>query len=195
VCVVYVCPSRSKIAKLFLSVRSTQFPFKFNILFKKEYSNLLGPKILVCATLSLWNSHCLNMAKSMAEKTQLGVIIKIMIHSLYCRPSSESHSDSPPAHFSLKPSWELFVPHYLKHFTCLLMSMETSSRIFSKRKFFLILVSRNRKFACSMQILLSQVFLCGKSHRIHVLTVCTVRLILIVSTRYIHPSLEIYRPS
>ena len=35
-----------KIAKLFFSVRSTQFPFKLNILFKKIYSNLLGPKIL-----------------------------------------------------------------------------------------------------------------------------------------------------
>ena len=35
-----------KIAKLFFSVRSTQFPFKLNILFIKKYTNLLGPKIL-----------------------------------------------------------------------------------------------------------------------------------------------------
>ena len=35
-----------KIAKLFFSVRSTQFPFKLNILFKKTYINLLGPKTL-----------------------------------------------------------------------------------------------------------------------------------------------------
>ena len=35
-----------KIAKLFFSVRSTQFPFKLNILFIKKYINLLGPKTL-----------------------------------------------------------------------------------------------------------------------------------------------------
>jgi hypothetical protein len=36
------------VRQLFLSVRSTQFPFKLNILFKKKYINLLGPKILRC---------------------------------------------------------------------------------------------------------------------------------------------------
>ena len=35
-----------KIAKLFFSVRCTQFLFKLNILFKKKYINLLGPKTL-----------------------------------------------------------------------------------------------------------------------------------------------------
>jgi len=35
-----------KIAKLFFSVQSTQFPFKLNILFIKKNINLLGPKTL-----------------------------------------------------------------------------------------------------------------------------------------------------
>ena len=46
---VYVCMyvrHAQKIAKLFFSVRSTQFPFKLIILFIKKYINLLGPKIL-----------------------------------------------------------------------------------------------------------------------------------------------------
>ena len=46
---VYVCMyvrHAQKIVKLFFGVRSTHFPFKLNILFKKKYSNLLGPKIL-----------------------------------------------------------------------------------------------------------------------------------------------------
>ena len=34
-----------KIAKLFFSVRSTQLPFKLNILFNKKYINLLGPTV------------------------------------------------------------------------------------------------------------------------------------------------------
>ena len=40
----YVCDVRHahKIAKLFFSVRSTQFPFKLT----KKYINLLGPKTL-----------------------------------------------------------------------------------------------------------------------------------------------------
>ena len=48
---VYVCVyvrHAQKIAKLFFSVRSTQLPFKLNILFEKKYINLLGPKILCC---------------------------------------------------------------------------------------------------------------------------------------------------
>ena len=46
ICPNLVCMSVTlkKIAKLFFSVRSTQLPFKLNILFKKKYSNLLGPK-------------------------------------------------------------------------------------------------------------------------------------------------------
>ena len=40
-CIMYV--HAQKIAKLFFSVRSTQFPFKLNLLFKKKYINLLGP--------------------------------------------------------------------------------------------------------------------------------------------------------
>ena len=46
---VYVCMyvrHAQKIAKLFFSVRSTQFLFKLNILFIKKYINLLGPKTL-----------------------------------------------------------------------------------------------------------------------------------------------------
>jgi len=49
----YVCiyvRHAQKIAKLFFSVRSTQFPFKLNIIFKKKYINLLGPKILRSST-------------------------------------------------------------------------------------------------------------------------------------------------
>ena len=47
----YVCPSRPNNSEAifrsnFLSVRSTQFPFKLNILFIKKYINLLGPKTL-----------------------------------------------------------------------------------------------------------------------------------------------------
>ena len=45
----YVCVyvrHAQKIAKLFFSVRSTQFPFKLKILFIKKYINLLGPKTL-----------------------------------------------------------------------------------------------------------------------------------------------------
>ena len=95
----YVCMSVTlkKIAKLFLSVRSTQFPFKLNILSKKEYSNLLGPKILgiiVCYTLSLEFSLIEYGQINDREDSIKGVTIKIMIHSLYCRPSSGSHSDS-----------------------------------------------------------------------------------------------------
>jgi hypothetical protein len=41
----YVCVFMS--VTLFFSVRSKQFPFQLNILFKNKYSNLLGPKILV----------------------------------------------------------------------------------------------------------------------------------------------------
>ena len=47
---VYVCMyvrHPQKIAKLFFSVQSTQFPFKLNILFKKQYINLLGLKTLL----------------------------------------------------------------------------------------------------------------------------------------------------
>ena len=45
---VYLCVHvAQKIAKLFFSVRSTQFYFKLNILFKKKYSNLVGPKYSV----------------------------------------------------------------------------------------------------------------------------------------------------
>ncbi len=46
---VYVCVyvrHAQKIAKLFLNVRSTQFPFKLIILFIEIYINLLGPKTL-----------------------------------------------------------------------------------------------------------------------------------------------------
>ena len=46
---VYVCVyirHAQEIAKLFFSVRSTQFPFKLIILFIKKYINLLGPKTL-----------------------------------------------------------------------------------------------------------------------------------------------------
>ena len=50
VCVCMYVRHAQKIAKLFFSVRSTQFPFKLIILFIKKYINLrffsLGPKIL-----------------------------------------------------------------------------------------------------------------------------------------------------
>ena len=42
---VYVLHAR-KIAKLFFSVRSTQFPIKLNMLFKKIYINLLAPSVI-----------------------------------------------------------------------------------------------------------------------------------------------------
>ena len=45
-CVCVYVRHAQKIAKLFFSVRSTQFSFKLNILFQKKYSNLLGPKTL-----------------------------------------------------------------------------------------------------------------------------------------------------
>jgi hypothetical protein len=45
-CVCMYVRHAQKIAKLFFSVRSTQFPFKLNILFIKKYINLLGPKTL-----------------------------------------------------------------------------------------------------------------------------------------------------
>ena len=46
-CVCVYVRHAQKIAKLFFSVRSTQLPFKLNILFKKKYINLLGPKYSV----------------------------------------------------------------------------------------------------------------------------------------------------
>ena len=45
-CVCVYVRHAQKIAKLFFSVRSTQLPFKLNILFEKIYINLLDPKIL-----------------------------------------------------------------------------------------------------------------------------------------------------
>jgi len=47
---VYVCMCvrrAQKIAKLYFSVRSAQFPFKLNMFFKNKYSNFLGPKYFV----------------------------------------------------------------------------------------------------------------------------------------------------
>ena len=52
----YVCVyvrHAQKIAKLFFSVRSTQLPFKLNILFKKICINLLGPKYSVIRVFAL----------------------------------------------------------------------------------------------------------------------------------------------
>jgi hypothetical protein len=47
VCVCMYVRHAQKIAKLFFSVRSTQFPFKLNILFKKNIATSWAPKYFV----------------------------------------------------------------------------------------------------------------------------------------------------
>ncbi len=87
VCMVCMSVTLKKIAKLFFSVRSTQFPFKLNILFIKKYINLLGPKTLrlvldtqqFCFLCVLFvEKICLFLLHSLINRRYIWIIIHIL---------------------------------------------------------------------------------------------------------------------
>ena len=69
-----------KIAKLFFSVRSTQFPFKLNILFIKKYINLLGPKTLRLVLDT--QQFCVCNVSVIVEKLCLFLLHSLIIYGL-----------------------------------------------------------------------------------------------------------------